>query len=272
MKKFVFFLFFLLAAGGAGFFFGWAQFSVPPGSFGVMRSKTHGLEANVIKNGELNWFWYKLIPTNAKITVFNINTVKYPIKSSGSLSSGELYMSLAGIQADFSWDINGELSFNINPEHLPAFTDRENINNDADLRTAEKELAERISSRALQRIISYMENADEAKIESMLIGASIPELEEDIYRVFPEIENLNCLIHVNRYPDFVLYRSIKALYEEYQARQRSILGPNIARGAESRIESRIRMDELAQYGDLLTRYPILLQFLALEKGLVPRLD
>ena len=266
MKKFIFFLFFLLAAGGTGFFFGWTQLSVPPGSYGVMRSKSHGLETQVIRDGEFRWLWYKLLPTNVKITVFNIETVKHPIRSSGSLRSGEIYTSLAGIKADFSWEINGDLSFNINPDYLPAFTARENINDDADLRKAEERLAERIGGLALQRIIGYMENGEEKIIDALLIGASVPELENEIYRVFPEIENLNCLIKVNRYPDFTLYRSVKELYEEYQARQNAVLRSSIAGEAESQMEGKIRMDELAKYGELLTKYPILLQYLALEMG------
>ena len=34
---------------------------------------------------------------------------------------------------------------------------------------------------------------------------------------------------------------------------------------ETRVASSIRLDELEKYGELLTKYPILLQYLALEK-------
>ena len=271
MKKFIFFIL-VLAAGGTGFFFGWTQLTVPPGSYGVMRSKTHGLETQVIRDGEFRWLWYKLLPTNVKITVYSLDTVKHSIRSTGSLRSGEIFASLAGIEADFSWEIRGELSFNIDPKHLPEFTDRENIKDDADLRKAEERLADRIGSLALQRIIGYIENEDENKIESLLIGASVPELENEIYRVFPEIENLSCTIKVSHFPDFALYRSIKALYQEYLVRQSALLRPGMAKEAENRIEGRMRLDELAKYGELLSKYPILLQYLALEKGIAPQFE
>ena len=267
MKKFIFFLIFLLLAGGAVFFFGWAQFRVPPGSYGVMRSKTHGLEERVIKEGEFIWLWYKLIPTNVSISVYTLETVRYPVKSSGSLSSGDIYASIAGIKADFSWEIKGEISFSINPAHLPEFTVRENIGNNEELRKAEERLAERINNLALKRIISYIENGEEVKIGSLLIGASVPELESEIYMNFPDIENLSCVIQVLRYPDFALYRSLKALYQEYLTSQSAALKPDVRKEAESRIEGRIRFDELIKYGELLTKYPILIQFLAMEKGL-----
>ena len=272
MKKFIFILLFLLAAGGAGFFFGWTQLKVPPGAYGVIRSKTHGLEPKVIREGEFRWLWYKLLPTNVNISVYTLGTVKHSIRSSGSLRSGGTYASLAGIEADFSWEIRGDLSFSINPVNLPEFTARENITSDEELRRAEERLAERIGSLALQRIIGYIENDEENKIESLLIGASVPELDNEIYRAFPEIENLSCTIQVVRYPDFTLYKTLKILYEEYLGRQSAILRPDITREAESRIDGRIRLDELAKYGELLTKYPILLQYLALEKGLAPRSD
>ena len=269
MKKFLVFLFFLLVLGGTGFFFGWAQLKVPPGSYGVIRSKTHGLDPTIIRDGEIRWIWYKLLPTNVKISVYTINTVKHQIRNTGSLRSGAVYASLAGIDADFSWNINGEISFNIRPERLPELCGKENINDDADLRKAEEILAERIGGMTLQRVVGYIENNDEKKIESLAIGASIPELESEISASFPEIENLSCTIRVLNYPDFALYQSIKALYQEYLARQSAVLKPEIVRDAENRIEGRIRLDELAQYGELLTKYPILLQYLALERGISP---
>jgi hypothetical protein len=265
MKKFLVFLILLIAVAGAIFFLGWAQLTVPPGSYGVMRSKTHGLENDVIKDGEFRWIWYKLIPTNAEITVYTIDMVKRSVKSSGALSSGQVYSSLAGIQADFSWEISGELSFSLRPEVLPVFTTRENVKNDADLRKAEDALASKIENTVLDRLRSYAENEDEQKIETLLLAGSIPELDREIERSFPEIENFDCVIRTVRYPDFSLYQSVKALYKEYLERQYAVLNPDIGREAEKRIETRLRMDELSLYGELLTKYPVLLQYLALEK-------
>jgi hypothetical protein len=34
--------------------------------------------------------------------------------------------------------------------------------------------------------------------------------------------------------------------------------------AEKHIDSQFRLDELARYGDLLTRYPVLLEYLKME--------
>jgi hypothetical protein len=265
MKKFFIFLFILIILGGTGFFFGWAQLSVPPGAYGVMRSKTHGVDPRVIREGEFRWVWYKLIPTNVKTEVFSLNRLSRSIKSSGILPSGDVYASLAGLSVDFSWEIAGEFSFAINPEALPSLTASETIGED--LEVYENNLADRIEAHILSFLLSYSE--DSGKMEALLVSGSVPELAESVNKAFPEIEGFNCLIKSTRYPDYALYRSVRSLYEDYLEQQELSFSALLPGEAESRTAARQRLDELSKYGELLTRYPILLQFLALEKGLAP---
>jgi hypothetical protein len=266
MKKFLFVLCLLIILAGTGLFLGWDQLTVPPGSYGVMRSKTHGLDRKVIQDGEFRWLWYKLIPTNVKISVYTIEPVTRSIQSSGTLSSAQTYAALAGLEADFSWELSGEISFALKPETLPELTDRENIASSEDLRRVEETLARRIESFILTRLKNYGD--DEQRMESIILSGTA-RLEEETKAAFPEIENFRCTIRTARYPDYALYRSVKKLHEEYLARQNAVLKPDIAREGEQRINTRMHLDELAQYGELLTKYPILLQYLALEKGVSP---
>ena len=263
MKKFLFFILFLIILGGAGFFLGWAQLTVPPGSYGVMRSKTHGLDSQVIQDGEFRWIWYKLIPTNTEISVFTLSPVRHSFKSSGSLSSGQLYAQSAGIDADFSWEISGEIRFNLRPEFLPEISDRENINDQEDLRIIEENITARIENLLVQRLRVYAE--DEERFESIILSSSLPELTAEIERQFPQIENLVCTINVLNYPDFALYQSLRALYQDFLAHQSAILSQDVLREAERRVNTRIRLEELAQYGELLTKFPILLEYIAIEQ-------
>jgi hypothetical protein len=267
MKKFFFVLLLLLILGGTVFFLGWAQLTVPPGSYGVMRTKTHGLEAKVIRDGEFRWFWYKAIPTNAIVSVYTINPVKRTIKSSGVLSSGSVYATLAGINADFSWEISGEISFTLKPEFLPQFTAKENINDDEGLRKAEENLAAKIETLVLQKLRNYVDSANGETIDAIDFTASHPEISSEIESSIPEIENLSCTIQFIRIPDYALYRSLFSLYQEYLARQNAVLSLGVADEAERRINLRTRMEELTQYGELLTKYPILIQYLNMEKSI-----
>lgn len=265
MKKFLFFLVLLILLGGAVFFLGWGQLTVPPGSYGVMRSKSHGLENSVIRDGEFKWFWYKAIPTNAKVTVFTISPVKRSLKSVGSLPSGDVYASLAGLEMDFSWEISGDLSFNLKPDSLPELSERENITDNSLLRRTEESIAVKIENLVHQYLRDFVDTDDAGKMESLLLSTSLPELDHKIAMAFPEIENIYCTVQVVRYPDFLLYQSVKELYREYIGRQRAVLSRDTGAEAERRINSRTRIDELTLYGELLTTYPILLQYLALEK-------
>ena len=264
MKKILFTFVFLAILAGVVFFLGWAQLTVPPGAYGVMRSKTHGLESQVIRDGEFLWFWYKVIPTNAKVSVFNIVPVKRSIRSTGALSSGQVYAVLAGLNADFSWEISGELSFSLKPEYLPELCEREKISDDEGLRKAGESLAARAENLVLERLKSYADTESGEKLESLFFATSFPELNNEIQTKIPEIENVDCIIKLIRLPDYALYQSVKALYHEFLARQNAVLSQDIEREAERRINLRIRMDELTEYGELLSKYPILIQYLAIE--------
>jgi hypothetical protein len=210
-----------------------------------------------------------LIPTNAAVSSFTILPVEHAIRSQGSLRSGEIYADLAGLNPDFSWDIDAQISFNIRPQALPEFTPRENISTHEDLRQAEARLADRIGAMLLQWVRARAEAGDEERMISMLMPSSVPEFDSEILKNFPEIENFRCTIQVTRYPDFALYQALRALYNEYLALQSEILRPAVIRQAENRIETRLHLDELSRYGEILTRYPILLQFLAMEMGFYP---
>jgi hypothetical protein len=264
MKRFFTLLFILIILGGTGFFFGWAQLSVPPGSYGVMRSKTHGVDPRIIREGEFRWVWYKLIPTNVKTVVFSPDKVSRTVRSSGSLPSGGVYASLAGIEADFSWEIAGQFSFSVKGEALPSLAVSENIGSGEDLQSYENTLADRIEAHILDFLVSSGE--DSGRIEALLASGSVPGLTESVSRAFPEIEGFTCLVKSSRYPDYALYRSLRSRYEDYLTQQELGFRNLLSGEAESRALSRQRLDELSRYGELLTRYPILLQYLALEKG------
>jgi hypothetical protein len=169
---------------------------------------------------------------------------------------------LAGIEADFSWEISGNLSFSLKPEYLPELSERENIIDDSGLRLAEESLAAIAENLVLERLKTY---AASDSMESIVFATSLPELNSEIQAKIPEIENVNCTIQVTRLPDYSLYLSLRALYQEYLARQNAVLTQDVTREAERRINARIRFEELTQYGELLTKYPILIEYLALEK-------
>ncbi|MDR0876745.1 MAG: hypothetical protein LBN21_01725 [Treponema sp.] len=270
MKKFFLTLFILLFLGGIAFFFGWAQLAVPPGAYGVIRSKTHGIDPRVIREGEFRWVWYKLIPTNAKITIYRLDRKDHPFIYRSTLQSGAALAAFAGIPADFSYEIKGSLSFSIRPDALITLISEKETGTQEDLTAFEEALAGEIEAFVLRSVSSGAE--DTGNFEKLLSAGSSEDLIRDIERRFPAVENVSCRIDAAKSPDFALYRSVRGLYEDFLARQKEYLSAELNEKAGNRIETQLHFDELERYGELLTKYPILVQYLALENGLITAQD
>jgi hypothetical protein len=264
MKKVLVTLVFLLLIGGAAFFLGWAQFGVPPGSWGVLRSKTHGTDPEPIREGRIRWVWYKLIPSNVTVTVFKLDNQTVPLEVSGTLPSGDVYSALAGLKADFSYRFSLSLSFRLRGESLPALAGRENLLDQEDLDRYITRLSGEMENRARTLLLSYGEN--EKSLEEARSAGTIRALETELQKAFPDTENISCTVKTLDFPDFILYGELRNLYRDYLAAQRDDMRGEIGLLAAETLRGRRRFEELSNYGELLTKYPLLLQYLALEKG------
>lgn len=262
MKKVIAVLILLIILAGAGLVLGWVQRTVPPGSYGVLRSKTHGIDSRLIQEGEFRWVWYALIPTNARVSVFSLDTVSRELSAKGSLPSGEVLSSLEGISLDFSYEVTGSFSFSIKPSSLMGLVSQGAADQTA-LDAFEDRTAGEIAAFAVQRLRVYAE--DETTMTAIAQG-EVSAVKADIERAFPGIEHLSLIITAARFPDYALYRSLRSLYDEYLARQTDTLRPDTLSAAQNRMNSQLRFDELTRYGELLTKYPVLLKYLALEQG------
>ena len=263
MKKFLITLLILIVLGSAGFFFGWAQLSVPHGQYGVITSKTHGVAPDLVRSGEFRWIWYKLIPTNVVISVYKLEPATYQINYSNSLPMGLNYASFAGLtNVNFSWNIHGEFSLSIDPEKLIQLVSRHNIINQHDLDEYLTDVSQEIEVIILRHLAASADNVE--KLERIMAGNLDLEMEREIYERLPEITNFTFIVNSADYPDFILYRTLRQIYEDFLTHQREQITADFGRRAEMRIESQLRFEELERYGELLTRYPILLDYLSLE--------
>jgi len=262
MKKFFIVFFLLIILGGVCFFFGWVQLEVPPGSYGVIISKTHGIDPEIVKVGEFRWLWYKLIPTNVKIAVFKPETVKIPVDFNSSLPSGDNYASFAGMnRADFTWNLRGEITFNLEPDMLVNLVSHQNIADQQALDAYLQDLAQSIRVIILRTISSI--DTDDQRLQRILSGNTDTRMEQEIRNRFPEIRDFSFILTSARFPDFTLYRQVRLLYEEFLSKQRELVSSAFGKRAESHIDIQLRFIEWEGYGELLTKYPILLDYLAL---------
>jgi hypothetical protein len=263
MKKFFTVLIVLIALGVGGFFAGWVQLPVPHGSYGVMSSKTHGLYGQVIQDGKLVWLWYRLIPANTKISVFEVKRQNVSVTAEGALPQGETYAYFVGLKLSFPWRVSGSVSFSVNPEMLPALVKQSGITSQEALDAYFTELDSSVAAFIEQRLSYYCAQQD--ALEQISAGGAYEKLDEDIRAAFPYISALSCSLTVKQFPGYDLYESAKSLYGAYTVHQREILDGEIKTNAAERISSQFRLDELARYGELLTKYPVLLDYLKLTE-------
>jgi len=263
MRKSLFWLVLILILLAAGVFFvGWVQFAVPPGAYGVMRSKTSGIDPIVLRNGEFHWSWERLLPTNVDIAVFVLNPVDRPLEVAGELPSAKIFADLIGSEGMFSYRIAGLISYIVKSNALPLLVAEKGIADQAGLDAWESQAGGELAAFALQRLRVYAE--EPVELERIMAQGSTPRLRADLERAFPDLEILSYNLSVAEFPDMALYRSVKGLYDEYLARQKELLAPAVSDEAQKAVSLRRRLDELAQYGELLTKYPVLLEYLALE--------
>jgi hypothetical protein len=257
----IFVIIVLLGLGGAAFFLGWVHLAVPPGSYGVMRTKTHGIYPDLIQDGEFRWVWYKLIPTNAVISVYSPNRVERSFTLSGTLRSADLYRRFTSAGADFSYELNASFAFQLDPKSLPSLTESRRIAGQDDLERLEKSTASELES-----FIGRCFNEYQAEPGTLSDEAFSERVKMKIPTAFPWIGDFGITLNMVKFPDFALYDSLRLLYQDYLARQRELLTDDIREAAMRKVTTRTRLDELAEYGELLTKYPILLQYLGMESA------
>ena len=263
MKKFFITLLFLVLIAGAVLFFGWAQLGVPPDACGVIRSKTHGLYPHLVQPGKFQWIWYKLIPTNTETTVLRLSPVNHDFTTENSLPSGKIYSTFAGLEGDFFWKMSAAISFSISPDAIIPLFSANTVGSQEDLNRYEKDIAEQIEGFIVRRI-EQEENFEH--VEALLKDGENLWFESEIQRQFPVLNNFSLKVKSAQFPDFALYRQAKGLFDNYIAIQKEYASGNIREKAKNRIDSMFRFDELELYGSLLTKYPILLEYLAMENG------
>ena len=263
MKKFFATLITLVIIAAAGLFFGWAQLGVPPDSYGLIRSKTHGTDSRLIKPGEFRWLWYKLIPTNTTTVTFRLYPVNHTFSAKNELPSGKVYAAFAGVEDVFSWEISASFSFRLRPESLVTLVNDYNIGTQEELSRQERAIAGNIEAFLLRRINSG--DISTQLTEELLLRGESAELAREVVQQFPLIDHFDLTVRSAQFPDFALYRLIQGLYDTYIAFQKDSLSADLRGKAQDRVESYHRFNELEQYGALLTKYPLLLDYLALER-------
>lgn len=267
-KFFIWFVFFI-AIGGTAFFFGWLQFAVPAGNYGVMLSKSGGYYSAPIMPGKFLWRWERLIPTNAKVLIFNLSPRQIEYLTEGRLPSADKLSAIMEQKNSFNWKWGIEVSAAVNPEHLTSIVKNASIKTQNGLDSYIEEKVLQAAQKSANEFIEYfIQKPEEYERAQFQYGALQIKIEQDLQKKL----NGEIAVHSIKLskdfvmPDMRLYSAMMQAYISYEkAKSETIAELNANEGKRSAL-ARFKMEDLKQWGELLKEYPQLIDFLAVARN------
>ncbi|MFW5806225.1 MAG: hypothetical protein ACOCWU_01025 [Spirochaetota bacterium] len=270
MRKFLVGLFILLIAAGAVFYIGWVQIRIPAGSYGVVFTKTGDWDETVIRPGEFHWRWERLLPTNFTLHVFPATAHRVDLRSSGTLPSAEVYAEYLEDSPDFGYQIDLTVAYRIRASELPRLA-REQGLRPADLEEWYNDYDDRITDQARGLVREVYTEAQEESPGRIHLASLEKELTDAFAEEFSDLEFLQVVPTRVSVPDFDLYEAGRSLYFETVEARRAAIAEDALEAEERRITEESRLGTLKRYGELLSEFPVLLDYFSMsaEQGVDP---
>ena len=208
-SKIAFFL--LLIAAAFVFYLGWTQIKIKPGNFGIIQSKISGLRTKAVIPGEFSWSWDFLIPTNAKLNVFENNPVNKTTKISGNFQSYDLN----GNYSDYlNYYFNFSISLSFTPEAIVSLLQDNYISDNEDLHAYLSNVADSLAQSAtdyyLRRSMADSSFNPQSVKRDELISAIAS------YKDFPEIDVTIFALTDFKLPNYNLYNRQKNMIPSFE--------------------------------------------------------
>ncbi len=267
MRKIIVSLILLILVALSVFFIGWTTLVIPPGAYAVVLTKSSGWAEAPIPPGKFSWHWERLLPTNMNLFCFQLNPSSHEFSLSGELPQAGLYASFMPEKPDFSYEFRGSLFLRVKASALPGIVRDYSVRDEAGLKLWISQQAQDIAAR-LSQIVQLRSGESEygalfASGGKALADNLIAEIAED----FPRFDILSINIASYRFPDSKLYEQGKSIYTSYLGAKKSFIEPVIRELAQKGALDEYRLESLERYGELLNRYPILIDYLAVERGM-----
>ncbi len=259
MKRFAILLVFLILIAGAVFFFGWIQIRVPPDGYGVIFTRTHGWEDDVMEPGTFVWRWQALIPTNLSLYVFESAPHRTPVGLTGTLPSGREIQAILDGPGAFSYDVRLIVQSRIRPRALPSLA------RDRDLRPEQideyyQELDARIAKAAEEALMVLVGSQPERLSLSDHYRMIVDEITDSIERQIDFVEIMAVTPERIELPDLELYLTARELATEVLRARAAARREAAAQLATLDAQAERRFEQLERYGEILERYPVLLEY------------
>ncbi|HNY16114.1 MAG TPA: SPFH domain-containing protein [Treponemataceae bacterium] len=267
MKKMFASLIVLALVGGAIFFAGWVQFWVPAGKYGVMVSKTGGVNTHPIEPAQFRWQWERLLPTNAKLLTFDLAPTSRVVSASGSLPSAEIYGPMLEGKPDFSWKLDFAITARIAPTALPGLVKSGTVSDQASLAKFADAQVEQIANDAAKALIADMARDPTSFRDIANDRAELAKRVQEIAakRGTAGIELIAVSVTGAKLPDFALYDLASKTYASYQERRTTLMAETTKAEARNAVADYLEIERFSALGEVLTKYPILIDYLAVTR-------
>jgi hypothetical protein len=251
----------IMIAFVAAFYFGWVQFELPEQTYAVLFSKTNGYDKNIIEPGKFSWKWQRLLPTNSKLLKVKIETRSIVLDYEGDLPSGDLYSSVLSDNPDFSFKMEFSITYKLNQDFLPELLENGILNTDENesfFETLESEYVRIVKDSCTEYFKQNysINNSSYIELENTIL--------EKLQRKYYYIEIRNLTIKYIHFPDLLLYEKTRELYYQILENRKEVETATEKWAIESKVNMSTKLDILSQYGELLSKYPILIDYFALD--------
>jgi len=254
----------VLALALVAFFVGWVQLALSPDTFGVVFTRAHGFEDEVILPEGITWRWDRLVPGALTLYKFNLKPQSTQLKIEATLPSGDVYAAVAPEKPSFTLDVNVSVLYRIRVSSLPALAKTAHVRPEG--------LGDLYGT-----LTAEMQSAATDIALSAGTAAGAPGLarwiEQTLPGRFPQLDFVTVTANVVQAPDLALYDKLRDTYLQVAAARETSLTAGAgklatqeaqAKSAEQRQEQNLTL--LEKYGELLNKYPSLIKFLFLAIG------
>lgn len=210
MKKSVFCLIIIFLFSCFVFWVGFTQRKIKPQSFGVLQSKTGGLYEKPLLPGQFNWNKEFLLPTNAKLSIFQIEPYYSNKSISGELPSGSLYSKIYNSDYNFAYNFEFDIALTISPNAVVNLIKLNQVNTQEDLQKYLSSASTVVSQLACEYLLTKLQNNSNFKVESLRKDELLKNIK--IYTEFPDVEVISISIINSKVPDYSLYSKLQNNY------------------------------------------------------------
>lgn len=249
----------ILIFTGFIFWLGLENKKLEENSYGIVHTNTSGWSEKVISTDKFNWSFEKVIPGNYALHMFRIESINISFNKNDTLPSGDLYAAFNSIDGNnfkYSYNLTGNMQ--LNTSYLSSLVAAGEFT---------QENFQTWQSEKVQDIKNILINYISKKVidnEVITINAASRDFVAEIY---PYYNIGEIFINLNS-PDMTLYNNCRNRYIQNIEAQTSADEQYLIQMLKQQNEEQLRLDLLKQYGEVFTKYPIMIEYLKIDTGMV----